>query len=211
MILIGVAGGVASGKSLVSEQLASFGAEIFDADRTGHEVLRESEVKEAIRLRWGDDVFTGAGEVDRSKVAEIVFAPPPTGPEELAYLEQLTHPRIGQRLQDRMGELARCGQTVAVVLDAPVMFKAGWDKLCDKILFVDAPRDLRLARAKSRGWSEMDFEAREATQESLDLKRRRADVIIDNSSSPEHTYGQVERFWRSIEELRAVLSRKASC
>jgi dephospho-CoA kinase len=211
MILIGVAGGVASGKSLVSEQLASLGAEIFDADRTGHEVLRESQVKESIRLRWGGDVFTGAGEVDRSKVAEIVFAPPPTGPEELTYLEQLTHPRIGQRLQDRMAELARCGQTVAVVLDAPVMFKAGWDKMCDKILFVDAPRELRLARAKSRGWSELDFEAREATQESIDVKRRRADVIIDNSSSPEHTYGQVERFWRSIGELRAVLPTKDSC
>ncbi len=199
MILIGVAGGVASGKSLVSEQLASLGAEIFDADRTGHEVLREPEVKEAIRLRWGDDVFANDGEVDRSKVAEIVFAPTPTGPEELTYLEQLTHPRIGQRLQDRMAELARCGQAAAIVLDAPVMFKAGWDELCDRILFVDAPHELRLARAKSRGWSEADFDAREATQESVEVKRNRADVMIDNSSSPEYTYGQVERFWRSIE------------
>ncbi len=199
MILIGVAGGVASGKSLVSEQLASLGAVIFDADRTGHEVLQDPEVKEAVRHRWGDDVFTADGEVDRSKVAEIVFAPPPSGPEELTYLEQLTHPRIGQRLQDRMAELARGGRTIAVVLDAPVMFKAGWDKLCDKILFVDAPWKLRLARAMSRGWSEGSFEAREATQESLDVKRGRADVIIDNSSSPEHTYAQVEQFWRSLE------------
>lgn len=199
MILIGVAGGVASGKSLVSEQLASLGAEIFDADRNGHEVLREPEVKEAIRLRWGDGVFTAAGEVDRRKVAKIVFAPSPLGRDGLIYLEQLTHPRIGQRLQDRMAELARRGGTIAVVLDAPVMFKAGWDKLCGKILFVDAPRELRLVRAKSRGWSEMDFDAREATQESLDVKRGRADVIVDNSSSPEHTYAQVERFWRSIE------------
>lgn len=198
MILIGVAGGVASGKSLVSEQLASLGAEIFDADRAGHEVLREPEVKDAIRLRWGDDVFTAAGEVDRSKVAEIVFAPPPSGPEELTYLEQLTHPRIGQRLQDRMAELGSCDRVVAVVLDAPVMFKAGWDRMCDKILFIDAPRELRLARAKSRGWSEMDFEAREATQESLDVKRGRADAVIDNSSSPEHTYLQVKRCWRSL-------------
>lgn len=199
MILIGVAGGVASGKSLVSEQLASLGAVIFDADRTGHEVLRDPEVKEAVRRRWGDDVLTAAGEVDRSKVAEIVFAPPPSGSEELTYLEHLTHPRIGHRLQDRMAELARDGRTVAVVLDAPVMFKVGWDKLCDKILFVDVPRELRLARAMSRGWSEESFEAREATQESLDVKRSRADVIIDNSSSPEHTYAQVEQFWRSLE------------
>jgi len=200
MILIGIAGGIASGKSLVSEQLASLGAVILDADRAGHDVLREPEVKTAVRVRWGGDVFTAEGEVDRGKIAEIVFSPPPAGPTELTYLEQLTHPRIGQQLRDRMAELDRCGETIAAVLDAPVMFKAGWDKMCDKILFVDAPRELRLARAKSRGWSEADFDARERAQESIDVKRCGADVIIDNSSSPEHTYTQLERFWRSIEK-----------
>ncbi|MBC8869548.1 MAG: dephospho-CoA kinase [Planctomycetes bacterium] len=200
MILIGVAGGIASGKSLVSEQLIRLGAEVLDADRAGHDVLRDPEVTEAIRRRWGDDVFDAAGEIDRSEVAKIVFAPPPAGPEELTYLEQLTHPRIGQRLRERMAALARGRQSLVAVLDAPVMFKAGWDKMCDKVLFVDATRELRLARAKSRGWSEAEFDAREAAQESLDVKRSRADVIIDNSSSPEHTYAQVERFWRSLEE-----------
>jgi len=200
MILIGVAGGIASGKSLVSEQLTRLGAEVLDADGAGHDVLRDPEVSEAIRRRWGDDVLDAAGEIDRSEVAKIVFAPPPAGPEELTYLEQLTHPRIGQRLRERMITLARGRQSLVAVLDAPVMFKAGWDKLCDKILFVDSPRELRLARAKSRGWSEAEFDAREAVQESLDAKRSRAEVIIDNSSSPEHTYAQVERFWRSLED-----------
>ena len=93
------------------------------------------------------------------------------------------------------------------VLDAPVMFKAGWEKLCDKILFVDAPRELRLARALRRGWSEADFDARESAQESLDVKRSHADVILDNSSSPEHAYAQVQRFWHSLEEERAVPDR----
>ena len=200
MILIGVAGGIASGKSLVSEQLTRLGAEVLDADRAGHDVLRDPEVTEAIRRRWGDDVFDAAGEIDRNEVAKIVFAPPPAGPEELTYLEQLTHPRIGQRLRERMITLAHGRQSLVAVLDAPVMFKAGWDKLCDKILFVDSPRELRLARAKSRGWSEAEFDAREAVQELLDAKRSRAEVIIDNSSSPEHTYAQVERFWRSLEK-----------
>jgi len=200
MILIGGAGGIASGKSLVSEQLTRLGAEVLDADGAGHDVLRDPEVSEAIRRRWGDDVLDAAGEIDRSEVAKIVFAPPPAGPEELTYLEQLTHPRIGQRLRERMIALARGRQSLVAVLDAPVMFKAGWDKLCDKILFVDSPRELRLARAKSRGWSEAEFDAREAVQESLDAKRSRAEVIIDNSSSPEHTYAQVERFWRFLEK-----------
>jgi len=200
MILIGVVGGIASGKSLVSEQLSRLGAEVLDADRAGHEVLGEPEVKQAIRQRWGEAVFGDDGEINRRKVSKIVFVPPPEGPRELAYLEQLTHPRIRERLRVRVAELARGTTTTAAVLDVPLLFESGWDGLCDKILFVDAPRELRLDRARLRGWSEADFDARESVQESIDVKRSRADVIIDNSSSPEHTNVQVQRFWHSLEK-----------
>ncbi len=200
MILIGVVGGIASGKSLVSEQLSRLGAEVLDADRAGHEVLGEPEVKQAIRQRWGEAVFGDDGEINRRKVSKIVFVPPPEGPRELAYLEQLTHPRIRERLRVRVAELARGTTTNAAVLDVPLLFESGWDGLCDKILFVDAPRELRLDRARLRGWSEADFDARESVQESIDVKRSRADVIIDNSSSPEHTNVQVQRFWHSLEK-----------
>ena len=84
------------------------------------------------------------------------------------------------------------------VLDAPLILEAGWDKLCEKLVFVDAPPEVRLARALARGWNEEDFAARQAAQESLDLKRRRADVIIDNSGSPQRTEAQVEHFWHSL-------------
>ncbi len=84
------------------------------------------------------------------------------------------------------------------MLDAPLLLEAGWDKFCDTLVFVDAPRELRLARALARGWSEEDFAAREGVQESLDWKRRRADVVVDNSGSPEQTRSQVERLWHSL-------------
>lgn len=197
MIVIGIAGGIASGKSLVSAQLEQLGAVVLDADRTAHEVLSELDVKDAIRTRWGAGVFDADGRVDRAAVAKIVFAPAPDGTEQLKFLEQLVHPRIGQRLRGQLDECADRG-AAAVALDAAVMFKAGWDRLCDKIVFVDAPREVRLARSRQRGWSESEFDAREAAQLPVAEKRTRADVVIDNSGTPDETRQQIQCFWNSI-------------
>jgi dephospho-CoA kinase len=197
MILIGILGGVASGKSEVSCRLRSLGAAVLDADRVGHAVLREAEVRRAVQCRWGEAVLDAAGEIDRRKVAEIVFAAAPESKAELTFLEELTHPRIGQRLQEQLAELHREGVRAAV-LDAPVMLKAGWDRMCQRIVFVDAPRDVRLARARQRGWTEADFAAREAAQEPLETKCSRADVTIDNGLTRQHLFAQVDRFWQSL-------------
>jgi len=199
MILIGILGGVASGKSAVSDRLKTLGAVVLDADQLGHEVLREAEVKEELRRRWGEKVFEASGEIDRRRVAEIVFAAASQGKEELAFLEQLTHPRIRERLRKQLVDLKRTGVRAAV-LDAPVMLKAGWDRMCDFLLFVDTPRPVRLARARQRGWTEADFAAREAAQEPVEAKRRRAGTILDNSSSFDQLYAQVDRFWHSLSE-----------
>ena len=83
-------------------------------------------------------------------------------------------------------------------MDAALLLEAGWDQWCEKTVFVEAPREARLARAMARGWKEEEFAAREAAQESLDRKRARADVIIDNSGSPQRTQAQVEQFWASL-------------
>ena len=199
MITIGVLGGVASGKSLVTEQMRQLGAAALEADRIGHEVLRDPEVKAALRVRWGEAVFSPDGEIDRPTVARIVFAPRPHGPPELKFLEQQTHPKIGERLLAQLDALRRRGDVPAAVLDAPVLLKAGWDKMCDRIVFVDASREQRQTRARQRCWSDDDFAAREAAQESLETKRNRADLIVDNSGSIEATFAQVRQFWRSLE------------
>ena len=196
MHIIGLLGGVASGKSLVAQELARRGAVVLDADRAGHEALRLPQVEAAARHRWGAKVFGPDGHVDRPKLAQIVFAPPPKGGRERRYLEQLTHPEIGRLLQQQIDAIAP--GTPLVVLDAALLFEAGWDKLCERLVFVDAPREVRRARALARGWTEDEFAAREDAQESLDFKYRRADVIIDNSGSPDHTQSQVERLWQFL-------------
>jgi dephospho-CoA kinase len=196
MRIIGIVGGVASGKSLVAAQFAQLGAGVLDADRAGHEALRLPEVEAAVRKRWGDDVFGPDGHVDRTRLAKIVFSGK-DAQHERGHLEQLLHPEIGRLIQQQSEALAAAGANIAV-LDAPLLIEAGWDNFCEKIVYIDAPRSLRCQRAAARGWSEEDFTAREGAQDSLDRKRSRVDVTIDNSGPPERTLAQVEQFWESL-------------
>ncbi len=208
--VLGLVGGIASGKSLIAQLLAQHGAIVLDADRAGHEVLRDPAVQQELRFRFGNQIFTAKGDVDRKSLAAIVFA----DPEALKFLECLTHPRIAQRLQEQLAELQQNkaqfqespGQVslkpapIAAVLDAPVMLKAGWDRLCDEIWFIDAPADIRLQRALERGWTPEEFASREAAQEPLWQKRDRAQCTIDNSGALESTAKMVERCWNAFLE-----------
>ena len=197
MKIIGITGGVASGKSMVAQQFAKLGAGVLDADKTGHEVLRLPWVEAAARQRWGETVFAPDGRIDRARLARVVFASGAKGEVERKYLEQLTHPEIARLVWRQAESLGASGVEIAV-LDAALLLEAGWDQKCEKIVFVEAPREARLARAVARGWKEEDFAAREGVQESLDRKRAEADVIIDNSGLPRRTQAQVERFWTSL-------------
>jgi dephospho-CoA kinase len=181
--------------------LAELGAVVLDADRAGHEALRLPSVEAAARERWDNAIFGQDGHIDRARLAKIVFAPPPEGPRERKHLESLTHPEIGRLLSAQIAGLTEplvpCPPPL-VVLDAALILEAGWDKLCDYFAFVDVPPQVRTTRAMSRGWTEGDFAAREAAQDSLDSKRHLADFIIDNSGSAEHTRKQVQRLWQSL-------------
>jgi dephospho-CoA kinase len=196
--ILGITGGIASGKTLVTRQLEREGAAVVSADALAHEVLELEEVKRAAQQRWGDAIFTAGGQVDRAALAKIVFAPAPDGPRERKHLEQLTHPEIGRLARQRVQQLSRERAAAAIVLDVPLLFESGWDEFCDKIIYVDAPRDQRLSRAQARGWTREEFELREAAQAPLESKRSRADVVIDNSTSPEAAHAQVKRFWQSL-------------
>jgi dephospho-CoA kinase len=197
-LIIGIAGGIASGKSFVTEQLERHGAAVISADTAAHEVLKLEEVKDLARKRWGNAIFAADGQIDRTALGEIVFAPPPDGPRERKYLEQLTHPRIREIINRQAGELAQQGSATAVVLDLPLLFESGWNKFCDKIVFVDAPREVRQSRAAQRGWTPEEFTRRETAQQSPEAKRELADVVIDNSGSRESARAQVDRFWQSL-------------
>jgi dephospho-CoA kinase len=197
MRIIGITGGVGSGKSTVARQFAELGAGVLDADKAGHEALLLPHVEAAVRRRWGEAVFGPDGRIDRAALASFVFTPGLEGKTDRQYLEQLTHPEIARLLRQQTETLATTGVLLAV-LDAALLLEAGWDQLCDKVIFVDAPREARMARAMARGWKEEDFTVREGAQDSLDRKRARADAIIDNSGPLQRTQAQVEQLWASL-------------
>jgi len=193
MLTIGLIGGVASGKSEVARLFQACGATIVDADRAGHEVLREAEVIAALTQRWGPGILDASGQISRSAVAAIVFAP---GNEaERQFLNQVSHPRIAARLSEQLSALKAQHCPVAI-LDAALLLEAGWDSLCDEIVFVNVPREVRLARARTRGWNEAELARRERTQLPLEEKRRRATILLDNSGTRDELAAQVAGLWQ---------------
>ena len=187
--VIGLIGGIGSGKSRVAELLARRGARVLSGDQAGHEALRQPEVKARVVERWGPGVLDEHGEVDRRRLAARVFA----DPAERRALEAIAWPWIGRRLREQV-EAARADPAVRLILlDAAVLLEAGWDGVCDRLVYVDAPRDVRLRRlAEQRGWSAKEVTAREEAQLPLTEKARRADDVLDNSGPPEALARQVD-------------------
>ena len=197
MKVVGIVGGVASGKSAVARALQELGAHWIDADRIASDVLALPQTLAAARGRWGQAVVAANGRLDRKAVADRIFAPTAEGDAARAFWESMTHPEITRRMRDQLQRLAADG-CPAAVLDAPLLFRAGWDGVCDAILFVDAPYAQRWERAQRRGWTEEEFQQREAAQLPLSEKRRRSTFVIDNGGDLEETYGQVQRYWDTL-------------
>lgn len=199
MVIVGIVGGVASGKSLVTEQLRKFGAVIIDADRIGHKVLEKADVKTDLHKTWGAKVFDEHGLVCRKKLAACVFGTTKNVRSELEKLERITHPHISAHLQDCIANLKKEDKVDVVVLDAAIMFKTGWNNFCDKILFVKADDPVRMNRAQSqRDWSSTEFNTREASQTPIKEKLLRADAVIDNNGTIEQTCWQIKQFYESL-------------
>lgn len=181
--MIGVLGGIGSGKSAVATGLSQyFPTLILDADKVGHELLGDTEVKTQLRARFGSDIFTPEGTVDRRALATHVFGTEQSQQQARLDLNRILHPRIRVALEQRLRNAPP--DIDIVVVDAAVMLEAGWSDVCQAIVFVDVPEVDRVARVKlQRGWSEEELRRRESSQLSLDEKRRRSTAVIDNSKS----------------------------
>jgi dephospho-CoA kinase len=197
MLILGLVGGIASGKSTVAECFRDLGAAVLDADKAGHEALREPDVVAQLRQRWGDRILESGGKVSRREVARIVFGQASEGEKD--FLEKIVHPRIERQLKQELARVqASASPPRVVVIDAALLFEGGWDKLCDQVVFVDAPRDARLERAVARGWSAEQFAVREAAQMPLEEKRSRSHLLIRNVRTLENVRDVVRLTWNHL-------------
>ena len=188
MPVIGLVGGVASGKSLVAAQFAGLGCEVVDADRLVHEILQEPPIRERVRQAFGDGVFDASGHIDRARLGEAVFS----DPERLKALEKIVHPPVLGRIREALAAARARPGVQAVILDAALILEKGLDNLCDRVVYIRAEEKVRHWRAlEARGWPPSEVARREGSQLPLKFKRQRADYVIDNSSTPEHTLDQV--------------------
>ncbi|MBT8487136.1 MAG: dephospho-CoA kinase [Phycisphaerales bacterium] len=191
--IIGIAGGIGSGKSAVAKQLGDLGCVVSDSDRDGRAALEDPEIKRTLVSWWGEGILAADGTTDRRAIARIVFA----DAEERRRLEGLTHPWIEERRKALFA--AAAADVPALVIDAPLLFEAGLDATCDAVIFVDAPREQRLARvAAGRGWDEAEVRRREDSQLALDVKRSGADYVVWNDGDLSELEAQVRTILNKI-------------
>jgi dephospho-CoA kinase len=186
--IIGVTGGIGSGKSFVAKLFGELGCMVINSDDLVRQAYSDTIVKSEIKKLWGKMVFDPNGEIDRSAVARKVFQ----YPSERHKLETLLHP-IVDRSRERMMRMGSENPEIrAFVWDTPLLFETHLNERCDTVVFVDAPMELRLERvASSRGWDESELGRRENLQMALDKKKEIADYVVVNTADAEFARGQV--------------------
>jgi dephospho-CoA kinase len=194
VVVIGVCGYPAGGKSAVSAILQRLGAVWIDADTISHHVLELPQTIQLVVRQFGTAVLGVDGKIDRPRLGQIVFGDDEGAKNALRYLESIIHPRTRAEIRSRLAE-AITQQRPAVVLDIPLLFEGGWDSWCDEVWFVDTPKGLILTLAAKRGWDAETLDRRIGRQLAADEKRRLSTRIIDNRGSLEDLNSIIECWW----------------
>ncbi len=189
--VLGLVGQVCAGKGTVAEAFRRRGARVIDADRMVHELYGRTEVQAEVRRVFGSEVFDARGQVDRKKLAALVF----DRLERLGELTGILYPRVGAEVRAAKADFERSTDP-ALVLDAPTLFEAGRDRDCDRIVFVAAPMERREEWAARRGWPPGEIARRERRMMNEEEKRSRCHAVIENRGSLEDLDRQVEALWR---------------
>jgi dephospho-CoA kinase len=194
-VVIGLTGGIGSGKSTVSGMLAQLGAVILNADEVGHETLKPgTEAWQEITSAFGQEIVKDSGEIDRGKLGEIVFS----NPRALARLNSIMHPRMYQAMKRRIEEWQRQGAEV-IVLEAAILVEANWTPLVDEVWVTTAPEATVVRRLRdSKGLTETQVLARIRSQLPHQERAKHADIIIENACELEGVKARVKDLWRAL-------------
>ncbi|WP_145240519.1 dephospho-CoA kinase [Urbifossiella limnaea] len=193
--VIGLVGGIGAGKSTAARLLTARGGIMVDADALGHDALEQPDIRQSIIRLFGDhsSIIRPDGRIDRRAVGRIVFQKN----DARRALEAVVLPYIRVRAEAALAAAQADPAARFVVLDAAVMLEAGWDGVCDKVVYVDAPREQRLARVAARsGWSEEELAAREAAQWPAERKMAAAHAVVVNDAGPEELGRRLDELLR---------------
>ena len=196
MLLVGLTGNIASGKSTVARLFAEYGATVIDADVLARDAVEPgTRALQKIRERWGYDILAPDGSLDRTALRHEVFA----DPEELEALNAIVHPEV-ERMRREAIEAARLRGDRIVVCDIPLLFEKGLAEHFDRLVLVDAPRAMRLDRLqRERNLPTAEAMAMIAAQMPAELKRARADIVIDNDGTLEALAARAAEAWNVID------------
>ncbi len=192
MLVIGLTGGIGTGKSEVTRQLEALGASIISADQVGHEAYTpNTEAWEQVVAAFGDDILQDDGEIDRRKLGAIVFS----DPSQLEKLNQIMHPRMARMVSDKI-EVFRGQGVNVVVVEAALLFEAGWDALVEEVWATDSPEDSVIGRLKERnGLSEEEAKKRINSQMDRAERIERSDFVINNSGDMAELGNAIKELW----------------
>ncbi len=192
--IIGLLGGVASGKSTVASAFGKLGCGIISADLLAHNALEQQDIQQDVIAEFGTDVLETNGSIDRTALANIVFK----NQNKLARLNQLLHPWVFEKCRSRLAQHQDDPAIRAIVLDMPLLMEVQWDAFCDHLVFVECPEKIRYQRAIKRGFTPESLANREIFQISLDKKALRADNILINNSDLSSLVRQVTKIFTNI-------------
>ena len=195
--VIGLTGGMGSGKSTVSQLLAEFGAAIIDADKVGHEAYQpNTKTWQELVATFGQQIVAPDGAIDRKKLGAIVFG----SPEQLERLNHIVHPRMFEMMKERIEQYRQQGVKV-VVLDAAILFEANWTPLVDTIWVVVASESVVITRAKARtGLPEDQIRSRLRSQMPNEERTKRANVVIHNDGTFEELRTKIMELWAALKK-----------
>ena len=205
MLVIGLAGGIGSGKSSVSGMLKNLGAIIIDADKLGHEVyLPGTEGLREVVSEFGEDILSSNGEIDRGILGSKVFG----SPEAMAKLNAIVWPRIKNKVTELIEENSQLG-TEVLVLDAAVLIEAGWTSVVDEVWVVTAPVDQIISRLESRnGITEKQAMSRINSQMTTEQRVEYADIVIENDDSLDELMSSVQHIWNKTLSNKGLAGRQ---
>lgn len=207
MPVIGLVGGIGSGKTLVADQFSQMGCAVINVDRLAKQLRDLPQTHQALRQEFGNAIFTQDGHIDEKALAELVFThPQPEKNSPLARLNAIVHPLVVAKCRQIIEQYRQQGGPKALILDAPLLFEAGLEDCCEAVIFVASDPHTRSRRVQDeRGWTEEIWAQREKKQISLDKKLEMSDHVVDNNSSKTDLRCHLQRlFFRILDKTRGI-------